>query len=259
MEDLGNKPRRGYQSDPSSLSADPRTKLLLWHQPYSQDFFRAKIGTHVNTNSTANAVLGMYLGLAQLCHLFEMLPDRTEYTHILRMRTDCAVMCPDFTGLLSPGQDVVTISHEPGMHEGWCSDHILFASRETFLRIFALNDIKELYAIFDRAARNPEKMLYYLIHTRSGLPLKKVEAIERFRDYQIVYSPPRTTDQPWLRAMIEEGLLPELFWEPEKYRRVDEDAALLAEREAAAQPRDPYSNPVRNFLRYLKQRARRRG
>jgi hypothetical protein len=255
LQDLSNKPREGYQSSATDLLAQKNTKTLLFQQPYSISFYESSIGSQVNTHSSVNAVIGMFLGLAQLCDVFRSLPDRAEYTHILRIRTDCALTGNEFVELLHPSDDTVTISVDPGLpREGWVSDHLLFAPADLFLQVYQQSSIHDLYDAFAKGQRNPEKILRHLLDTRLPDGVRINPAILRYRHYQIVYSPPRPTDQPWIQALIRAQVIPELFLAYAKYRQDEEDNAALGEQERLAPKNDLYRAPWVNWLRSWKRR-----
>jgi hypothetical protein len=255
--DLGNKIRRGYESDWRELPPRADTKVCVFHEPYDLAFYTPRIGAEANTHSTVNAVMGMFLGLSQLCAVFRTLPDREEFTHILRVRSDCAFTSDQLAGLLARDSDAVILSHDAGLpKEGWVSDHVLCAPADLFLKIFEIQGIADLYEAFERGQRNPEKMLKHLLDSRLPKSTRLVETIERYRHYQLVYSPPRPTDAPWVQELVEGGRMEELFLRPEKFRSVEQDEAIVADQATNWAPaRDPFRNPFINWLRTLKKRV----
>ena len=253
MQDLGNKVRVGYQSDPVALLGLPTTKSVIFHQPYSASFFEKTIGTQVNTHSSVNAVVGMYLALTQLCNAFSALPDRSEYTHILRIRTDCAVTENEFLARLDFSPNTVTLSFDSGLPtDGWVSDHLLFAPADLFLLIYQQSEIEDIYRAFEAAQRNPEKMLKHLLDVRLPKGTRLNPSIRRYLHYQIVYSPVRPKDQAWVRALVESGKVTEVFIEFNTHRRREEDLRTLDEHAASSPRRDPYGNSWLNRLRNWK-------
>jgi hypothetical protein len=258
--DRGNKVRDGYESDWYELSKRSDTKISVLHEPYDVPFYASRIGTKVNTHSSVNSIIGMFLGLSQLCQLFRSLPDRDQYSHILRVRTDCAFTGVDFADLLRKNEDSVVISSDAGIPtDGWACDHFLCAPAETFLKIYTFQDIHDIYRAFECGQRNPEKTLWYLLNTRLTPTTRIVPAVQRYHDYQIVYSPPRPTDPEWLQKLVHDGRFEEIFLEPETYRCVDEDK-LIAEDQAAnwAPKKDPFKSPLINKLRQFRDTIFRR-
>lgn len=254
--DLGNKIRNGYESDWQQIPQLPKSKVCLFHDPYSQDFFKEPIGIHVNTHSSVNSVIGMFLGLSQLCAVFKTIPDFDAFTHILRVRTDCAFTCDNLSELLLKDPEAVVMAHDAGIPaEGWVSDHVMCAPVPLFLRIYEMAGIGDIYEAFERGMRNPEKMLKHLLDTRLPGRTRIVETIHRYRHYQLIYSPPRPTDAPWVRELIDAGRMPELFLEPEKHRVVDQDEFTVADQAANWAPAsDPFKSRLKNILRRLKHR-----
>ncbi len=254
--DLGNKQRQGFESDWRELPPRAETKVCLFHDPYDEDFYAKRIGKEVNTHSTVNAVMGMFLGLAQLCAVFRALPDRATFSHVLRVRSDCAFTSDDLASVLARDAEAVLLARDVGLpKEGWVSDHVLYAPAETFLKIFSIERVEELYEAFDRGQRNPEKTLKHLLDTRLPAETRVLEVIERYRHYHLVYAPPRPTDVPWTRELIEQGRFEDLFLRPGAFRRAEEEVAVCADQaQNWSAARDPFRNPWMNQLRRLRQR-----
>ena len=257
-EDLGNKIRGGYSADLSYILAHPSTKVMVHHKPYSLDFYRGRFGVHVNTHSTANAIIGMFLGISQLCAIFSQLPDRGEYSHILRIRTDCVILNSGFWELLQSHADSVLVSSDSATPpKGWVCDHMMFAPASLFLNVYRFNAIDEVYDAIERGQRNPEKTLFEMLKERVSASHQVVGSLTRYVDYQIVYSPPRKTDSAWMRALIDAGRMRELFLETDTFRRLDEDLACVMDQSENWRPTgDPYGNKFKNKLSVLVRRIK---
>lgn len=208
--DLGKNVRQGYESDVSCLHSDPRTKLVIVQKPYHADFFKNKAKEFVGAGSPINAIAGMFLAIDQLCNLLKSLPDGESYTHILRIRTDCAILNESFLDLLNFQENVINSVKNDFIPDSWLSDHLTFCEKETFFRLWTHNSMGELLRDYSEADGNPELLLTY---RRILLPqsFRVVKNFTRFIDYQIVYSPAIPQDPPWVKRCVSEGRFEDIF------------------------------------------------
>jgi hypothetical protein len=204
--DLGNKVRGQEETDITELAADPRTKVFIRQQPYSPDDFRDTIGLQTGSNSSINATMGMFFSVNVLCHYLALMPDSGKYKYILRLRTDCAIISDNFAELLDPSPDVLTVSDSCFIPPDLISDHIAFGAREIFARLWQFGDMGEIYRTYEAGSRNPEKAL--AVHLAKSIVGVRVNpAIVRFKDYHIVYYPPRDCEPEWVvRALNAVGV-----------------------------------------------------
>lgn len=188
--DLGNKVRRGWESDYTELFAHPRAKVVVMQSPYSEDDFEDKIGTKTNSGSTINATMGMFFSVNALCHYLRQLPDFDEYKYILRLRTDLAILNDDFASLLSFEPNVLTVVRSSITPEYRISDQICFGSIGSFFKIWAFEDMEDIYEAYRKGFRSPERTVA-LRYKQWAKDMHLHQGIVKFRDYHIVRFPPR--------------------------------------------------------------------
>jgi tetratricopeptide (TPR) repeat protein len=214
--DLGNKLRGQEETDISALQASPRTKVLIRQEPYSIEDFADSIGTQTGSNSSINATMGMFFSVNVLCHYLALMPDSNKYSHILRLRTDCAIISDDFVELLDASPEALTVSKSCLIPPDWVSDHIAFGTRETFARLWQYESMAEIYSAYQAAGRNPERTLAQQVRER-GTGLRLNPAIVQYRDYHTVYYPPRDDAPRWVIDTLNAIGVSAFFESPSKY------------------------------------------
>ena len=199
--DLGNKVRGGAHYDYAELHEHPRTKVLIVQSPYSEDSFAGTIGAETGSNSTINATMGMFFSVSLLCNYLRHLPDFEDYTYVLRLRTDCAILNDDFLSLLDFDPNVLTVSKSFFIQDEWISDHICFGSVDNFFKMWCYPGMNQIYDAYKTGDRNPEVTLTRRYQRNlTGVPLNP--SIIRFRDYHIVYYPTRDCDPECINRAI---------------------------------------------------------
>lgn len=227
--DLGNKVRVDEEWSIDELQGHPRAKAVTIASPYPESFYGPTIGTKTNSNSSINATMGMFFSMSSLCSYVSQLPDSEEYTHMMRLRTDCPIISRDFVRKIDFHPDVITVSLNPSIPEGWISDHITFAARHNFLGLWYHRDIQSIFQSYRAGERNPEQMLSYLSrHRLRGVTIR--EALLRDDDYTIVYNPPLEQDLDWIKRAVAQRGPRALFEDPESCRDECEIAAATTRR-----------------------------
>jgi len=216
-KDTGNKVRRAEQASMSDLLACPHTKVVIAQTPYNRDVYADTVGTQTNSNSVIEATMGMFCGVNQLCHYLNQLPDSLDFSHVLRLRTDCLIISDDFGRKLDPSSNVLTFSDNPHIPEPWVSDHICFAEQEKFFAIWKFDEMSDVFRAYIRGNRNPESTLAerakVVLHDECVLS----RSLKRYVDYHIVYSPPLANDPDWLKNGMQDVGVRELFQNPLEY------------------------------------------
>jgi hypothetical protein len=237
-EDLGNKKREGYNADYISLLKDKKTKVFMMQEPYKVEDFKNSVGTETNSGSTINASMGMFMTINLLCNTLKRMPDSEEYTHILRLRTDCALFVP-LKKFLSLNNNTVTVSTRPDFLSSKLKsricDHIFFSSRENFLRFWSFENMGEIYKAYNKGNRNPEVMLRYLYKKR----LKKYKLNQNLispRDYQIIYSPPKDFDPNWTKRLMNKNKIKGIFINFENHYKKREVEEILKDKKYNSLP-----------------------
>ncbi len=215
--DLGNKRRVDECWEVDEVLAHARTKALILAEPYPEEFYAPTIGTETGSNSPINATMGMLYSMSALCSYLAQLPNLESYSHCLRTRTDCAIVSPRFSEKLSLDSNTVVVSKNYGIPNGWLSDHITFAPREHFFKLWHHPNIDSIYSAYRHGHRNPERTLAHLARTRlRGVEIS--EALIRYDDYTIVYSPVPDLEPEWIKKAVAEHGTQGLFEHPEEYR-----------------------------------------
>lgn len=197
-EDLGNKKRIESKNDYDILKNFKKTKLFLLAEPYDEEVYKNTVGTETSSNSSINATMGMFMSMNILCSYLELLPDQNNFTHILRLRTDCIIF-KSLENIINNNLNSVVCSNNYGVPFQWLSDHIMFAPKKQFYKFWKHKNMEEIYKIYNKGKRNPEKTLAY-ISKKENIKVKKI--LNRFFDYHIIYNPPKDTDPKWIKSII---------------------------------------------------------
>jgi hypothetical protein len=222
--ETGVKARTDYVFGVDELLQSCDIKALICHMPYDAKIYEDTVGIVTNSGSPINATMGMFMGVNQLCKLLQTMPDYNTYTHILRLRTDCAILADDFfTRLERIEKNTVVSGDNPLITTAWVSDHIYFTTKEQFLAVWCFDHMSDIYKRYSSARRNPERMLTIL--SRDKLPgAKMVPMFKRYIDYQIVYSNEREGEPLWANNLIKNGGGANIF----QYK-LDREALLQSE------------------------------
>lgn len=252
-DESGPKARTGFSFDENKLLEEPDVRCLILHRPYSGDAYKDSLGSHTNSGSPIFATMGMFLGINQLCYILGTLPNQDEYTHVLRIRSDCALLDPQMFNNVDFASDHLYFSFNPFIPKEWLSDHLCLAKREHFLRFWQFSDIHQIYDFYVKARRNPEKMLSLLKAERFSSKTKVINFFYRFRDYQIIYTSPKENEPDWVNKAIIARQYRDIFLEPEKLFRSEEiEKYYQGLRQDAPDPLSGMRYFKRIVLRYLK-------
>ncbi len=213
-EDLGNKVRAGEVKDLEEIERHPRTKVFIRQEPYRVEDFADSIGTESKTNSSVNALMGMFCSVNLLCHYLEQLPDFSAYRYILRLRTDCAIFHPDFPSLLDTSKETLTVSRNCFSRVTEICDHICFGRVEDFFSLWRFANMQEVYKTYQEGERNTDLALLRRIQKNPGIRI--CGNIVRFRDYHIVYFPTRDSDPKSISDAINKYGMEEFFRHPRR-------------------------------------------
>lgn len=206
-KDLGNKKRKGTSENYEVIINNPKTKAYLTSSPYTEEEYANTVGIKTNSNSTINATMGMFISMNILSNYLELLPDRDDFTHIFRIRTDCLIYkcLQKKIKLLS---DEIIVSHQYEIPKEWVSDHIMIAPKNKFYKFWKFKSAREIYAEYIKGKRNPEKTLSRLSNINR---LKVKNIIKNGIDYHIVYNPPKSVDPEPIKKIIKKNDLDFLF------------------------------------------------
>ncbi|MFL0976418.1 hypothetical protein ACJO1P_12545 [Vibrio parahaemolyticus] len=203
-EDLGNKVRDGVTLERDLLSENPNVKSITFGKAYSEADIASKWGGDTGCHSTINAMFGMFTAINSQIALIKILPDYDSYTHVLRIRTDCALFLDEIN------RDVLTesiiVSKNYSIPDSWVSDHLMLTTFDIFDKIWGFKNIEEFAQRFDKSGRNPEKMLADRIRD-IGYLRRLLPIWIRGESYHIVYNPPKNDDPKAIVELItKEGI-----------------------------------------------------
>jgi len=215
--DKGNKARENDDiGDIDALVRNPQVATCIVAEPFPEEFYSNTIGTTTKSNSTINATMGMFFSMSALCRYMGQLPNASQYSHALRIRTDCAIISEAFVEKLSLDPEVLTVSRNPAIPDAWISDHVTFGTRENIEKLWGHESIGSIYEAYRKGGRNPERTLAWLAQTRlTGVQIRSV--LSRFEDYHIVYTPPRDSDPSWISRALTKGGITVLFRDAESW------------------------------------------
>jgi len=191
-KDLGNKVRTSEVYDLKEIENNPRTKVLICQEPYCVDDFAEYIGPQSGSKSSVNATMGMFFSVNLLCHYLEQLPDFSKYRYILRLRTDCVIIHPDFPSLLDGAENTLTVGKNYYITDETLCDHICFGRLNSFFSLWRFKSMNEIYKYYLKANRYPELMLGQRLRENPDIHIN--DKLIRFCDYHIIYFPPSEND-----------------------------------------------------------------
>jgi len=219
-DDLGNKVRDCEVADYRELEDNPRTKVFVLQEPYSEQDFADSIGTETASRSSINATMGMFFSVNLLCHYLKQLPDCHKYKYILRLRTDCAIINDNFVDLLDTSSKTLNFSKNYYITNSEICDHVCFGDVESFFRLWHFDNMSAIYNAYTKGKRNPERTLHNRFKTEMA-DVRFVETISRFEDYHIVYFPPQKHDPATINDVLEQKGIGAFF--EEAYNLIDLD------------------------------------
>ena len=219
-DDLGNKVRDCEVADYRELEDNPRTKVFVLQEPYSEHDFADSIGTETGSRSSINATMGMFFSVNLLCHYLKQLPDFHKYKYILRLRTDCAITNDNFMDLLDTSGKTLNFPKNYHITNSEICDHICFGDVESFFRLWHFDGMSAIYNAYTKGKRNPERTLRNRFKTEMA-DVRFIETISRYEDYHIIYSPPQKQDPATINNVLNQNGISAFF--EEAYKLVDLD------------------------------------
>jgi hypothetical protein len=208
-EDLGDKKRKEVNKKISNLKNDSKTKVLIFQKPYTNDFFRRDFGSESHGTSSINASMGMFTSINLLCKILKNLPDIENYSHVLRIRTDSAFLDKSLFHRLDFSENSINIAENKILPSSWFSDILMFCTKENFLKIWEFKNKKELYDLYKKVGKIPEKLVSFRLKNLKSVRIKK--NIIMHEDFHIVFYPPRKTDPSWMKEKINAGKIKDIF------------------------------------------------
>jgi len=224
-DDLGNKKRRDEEKYYNDIIKSNKTKCFILNKSYTaEEIQKLTKFEQDNSHSTINAMIGMFTSMNILCHHLMLLPDSLEYTHILRIRTDCLILDNNFLHDSLFKKNNVLVSKNYVIPDSWISDHIMFAKKDLFLKFWKHKNVYEIIDLYKKGEMNPERTLSYI----AKINYLDVQAIfTRYVDYHIVYNPAKENEPESLNAYLNKNdNLRELFINHNKYLVKDEFTAM---------------------------------
>lgn len=186
-DDLSNMKRSSEYYNQEEIQNDPKTKVLINHRPYGVKYIDERYGKQVLGHSSKNAMIGMFYSINTLCSIIKTCPDEGEYSHILRVRTDCLIYSSDWLGNYKNNE--ILVADNPLNPSSWVSNHFMLAPKDAFLKIWSFKDTQHINSRFKFSANNPEVLI-----SQRMLKYKYNKAFRRFLDYQIVYTEHKKND-----------------------------------------------------------------
>jgi len=222
-DDTGNKKRLDEDdADLLKLQSLSNVKYLFIAKPYTDNDFKADLSCDVELGqSNMASVLGMFISMNVLVNVVSLMPEK--YKAVIRLRTDCLIMVDELFDDFPVNKEVFVSKNYLIPHE-WVSDHIMAGSVESMLDIWGWDSIEELYRTYNKAKTNPELLLSQKIK-RLGISVN--EKWLRYRDYNIIYNPPKANDLSWIASVIENHGVKFLFENWKGYVDKDEIDSLL--------------------------------
>jgi hypothetical protein len=196
-QDLGNKTRLFYDNDYMTLIDHDRLSLLIIEEAYTEDEIKKIYDVQEVGHSTINATIGMFYSMNRLIRSLSIKPDSKEYTHVLRIRTDCLILNNNFIDMLDFETDDIIVSKNCLIPNDQVSDHIMFAKKNIFERVWGFDSLAGMMQEYKKNGANPE---VYLSYKLKGYAIK--DSIIRYKDYYIIYNPPKNNDALYIKKMV---------------------------------------------------------
>ena len=152
--------------------------------------------------------MGMFYSVSSLLEIVKRSP--LNYDFIIRLRTDCLIVDNDFfSPLLEENiNKKIIVSKNYLIKHSWISDHISIGSIENMIKFWSFDDKISFYKTYKKIGYNPEKYLAYIAASKN---IDIIESWVRFKDYLIIYNPPKTGDPELLKNIISEKGVNYLF------------------------------------------------
>ncbi len=209
-EDLGNKKRIEDKYNYERVIFNNHVKNISWEKPNTKEEVSEIYGEWTGCHSTINAMTGMFSSINTTLNVIESIFDRSDYTHVLRIRTDVIF----FGKILSKDMlnECIYVSENPLLPKGWISDHIMLAPIEKFKNIWRFSEFDSFIKDFDESERNPEKYLERKIQSLKYDVCINNEHWVRYLDYHIIYNPAKDNDPEFIKnIMMKENGVEKLY------------------------------------------------
>jgi hypothetical protein len=208
--DNGNKKREIDNENWEFVENHPNMKTIIRSAPFDNDDYSKYINpNNVEGNqSFLSNIMGMFYSVSSLLEIVKRSP--LNYDFVMRLRTDCLIVKDDFFSPLFE-KDInkkIIVSKNYLIKHSWISDHITIGSLENMIKIWSYDDKIEFYKTYKKIGLNPEK---YLAHIATRKRLHIIESWIRFKDYLIIYTPPKAEDPELLKNIISEKGVNYLF------------------------------------------------
>lgn len=202
-EDLGNK-SRGEALNEKLLRKIDKVSLLIIEDPITiekaqQDIKRIVPNYDMRSmigHSTPNAMIGMFCALNSLYQSFIKSENSSQFTHILRLRTDIS-----FNTELLPNElnQTVLVSDNPIINENVVSDHTMLQPLDKFEKIWCFENYEEFINEYSLSDFNPEIFITKRIDKNK---IKYSKYWKRYLDYHVVYDPIRKHEPKIIKSLI---------------------------------------------------------
>jgi hypothetical protein len=191
-DDLGNKNRGGVLDEELIRRSDSVSSLII-EEPITVEKANADVALFapeydmrsVVGHSTLNAMIGMFHAINILYREFNSLERSSEFSHILRLRTDISFNTSFLPEYLN---DDVLISDNPLIDESIVSDHTMLLPTKSFEAIWCYDNYASFIKEYSLSDFNPE---LFITNRFTGSKLNIVKRWKRYVDYHVVYDPIR--------------------------------------------------------------------
>lgn len=208
--DSGNKKRIVDNENWKFVESHPKMKTLIKCAPFDNDDFSKYINPDKveKGQSILSSIMGMFYSVSSLLEIVKRSP--INYDFVIRFRTDCLIVNDDFFSPLFE-KDIdkkIIVSKNYLIPHSWISDHITVGSIENMIKIWSYESKIKFYNTYNKIGLNPEK---YLAHIAKETRIDVVESWIRFKDYLIIYNPPKIQDPELLKNIISDKGVSYLF------------------------------------------------
>ena len=193
--DIGNKKRNVENTDEeiALLKAKPSVVYFEEEAPLNKDEIIAKYGEWTGCPSPVYAIAGMFYAINKLLNNV----DSTEFSHVLRVRTDNVFLDNRVVPPLQSDNVVYTASN-PLLDRALVCDHLMFCDIPSFMKIWGFQNFDDFFNLFNEANRDPE---LYVAHQIKRHRLTEHRFWKRYYNYHIVYSPKKPNDPKILNSI----------------------------------------------------------
>lgn len=217
-KDLSSKRRKFEEKNHNKIINSNNTRMFIFERPFDETFVK-KYASNLNESghSLINATFGMFYSLFQLVGCFNLLIDKKDYTHILKLRTDTLIIKKNFLKGINFKSDCLYTAQNPHITKKQISDHIFFAKTDIFLSLFLIKNINQFIKEYKRNSL-PENYLFNLLKKKKILfnPFFK-----RYTEYYIIANPTNPVmegDPKFIHKYLNsKKMIRKLFLNPLKY------------------------------------------